>query len=136
MKMHLFFGEELMIPANCYFIARGGHENDFTCPVEGDRFRGISFPLVEEEIKRINLKSKEEWNKDFSEKNLDILITEDKQKTIDDRKHHLRIWEMDGIVHHSYLVCDKRACISIFATESAFVRSLVEQFSTKILYDL
>ena len=135
MKLKLFYDEELTIPEYCYFISRGGHENDFTCPVQGDRFRGISFPLVEEEIKRINSKSKFDWNKDFLDQNLNTSVIDERRGIIDERTHFMRIWQMEDIIFHLYVACDKRACIRINATEEGFVRGLIEQFSTRVLYD-
>ncbi|WP_290616197.1 MULTISPECIES: hypothetical protein [unclassified Arsukibacterium] len=135
MKLQLFYDEEITIPEYCYFISRGGHENDFTCPVQGDRFRGISFPLVEDEIKRFTSKSKDDWNKDFLDRNLNTSVIDERRDTIDDRTHLMRVWQMEDIIFHLYIVCDKRACISINATEEGFVRDLVEQFSSRVLYD-
>jgi len=55
---------------------------------------------------------------------------------IDGKMHYLGEWELAGKSHQSYFVCDRRSCVKISAMEVDFVRGIIEQFSSKTLYDI
>jgi len=109
-------------------------ENDFTCPSPGDRFRSITFPLIDA-VEEFNSQTEVDRRDRISdEKDLDFRTISNKSAEIDDRMHYLTVWELGGISHQSYTICEHRTCIKISATELGFVRDMVEQFSSKTLY--
>jgi hypothetical protein len=134
--LKVFYSEKLVLPDSCYFIARGGNENDFTCPNSTDPFRSISFPLVDKFEESISQSKIEELNENAKTENMDFSFEPVITAVIDKRKHYLSVWELAGKSHQSYTICDHRSCVKISAMELDFVRNIVEQFSTKTIYDL
>lgn len=135
MHLQIFDTEKLILPDDCYFIVSGGIENDFICPSSGTA-RAITFPSIESVVESNAPKRVESRNKILEEEGFDIRESAIKSRTIDGRAHNLGVWEIAGISHHIYTICDQRSCIKITGVELDFVRNLVEQISTKTLYSM
>ncbi len=134
--LKVFYTDRIILSENCYFIVRGGDENDFTCPTTNDPFRSISFPTIEQVEKSTSQSRVQEANKSAQTDNLDFHFGPVKSLEIDGKMHYLGEWELAGKSHQSYFVCDRRSCIKISAMEVDFVRGIIEQFSSKTLYDI
>ena len=118
--LKVFYSEKLVLPDSCYFIARGGTENDFTCPTSNDPFRSITFPLVDKVEESISQSKIEELNKNAETENMDFSLDPVRTAVIDKRKHYLSVWELAGKSHQSYTVCDHRSCVKISAMGARF----------------
>ena len=109
--LKVFENERIRLPESCYFVVRGGNENDFTCPNSGDPFRSVSFPVLEniEESQSGIIKANEEANKE----GLDFYSEPIRKHEIDGKHHYLWVWHMFGKIHQSYTVCYYRSCIKV-----------------------
>ena len=132
--LKVFANERIKLPESCSFIVRGGYENDFTCPSSTDPFRSITFPVLESFEESIP--KRKDANSLAEEEGLDFYSEPVKQLVIDDKKHYLWVWHMHGKSHQSYTVCDYRSCVKVSAMEIDFVRAIMEQFSSKTIYDI
>tara|TARA_R100000687_G_scaffold83708_1_gene89713 strand:+ start:41284 stop:41748 length:465 start_codon:yes stop_codon:yes gene_type:complete len=128
-----FIGGQFVLPSNCYFIVRGGNENDFTCPSGVDRFRSVTFPKRDEVSERSMRQSANKINEASEEDSNDFRAVSVKSELIDDKKHYLNIWELGGIRHFSYTVCEFHSCVRISSIEMEFIENIVLQFSPKTI---
>ncbi|MCC2616869.1 hypothetical protein LJ739_11505 [Aestuariibacter halophilus] len=128
----IFHDREFTLPENCYMVVRGGHENDFTCPVSSDRFRSISFPLLEE-VEEENKEHFDSLKSRLETEATDLRLLSFTTKEIEERLHSLEVWELNGITNYSYTICDYRSCIRISANEFSFIESLGKTISSEII---
>jgi hypothetical protein len=129
----VFRESEMLLPKHCYLIVRGGAENDFTCPSPTDRFRSITFPLVEDVTEQLMKEDASKINGSAEEDSLDFRIVSTKSALVDSKKHYLQSWELNGIINYSYTICDQRSCIRISANEFSFIENLISQVSSQVI---
>jgi hypothetical protein len=129
----VFRESEMLLPKHCYLIVRGGVENDFICPSPTDRFRSITFPLVEDVSEQAMEEDASKINGSAEEEGFDFRIVSVKSALIDSKKHYLLSWELNGIISYSYTICDQRSCIEISANEFSFIENLISQVSLQVI---
>lgn len=131
----LFDGGAVVLPNVCHFILRGGLENSFSCPTEDDKFRSVSFPSPAATKEFESAKSTDELNRTAVENNMDIQMLRIETAKIENKIHYLRHYQQFGQKQYMYTVCDRKSCISISASSTEFITNLLQQFSSKTIYD-